>query len=128
MKSLAFVLALLVSGVAAAGVLVPSSLVWVARHSLTPRAFYVIGAIRIAFGVILVAAASASRMPKALRFLGYLIVVAGLTAALMGLVAMEQARAIVEWWLQQGSGVIRLTALVALAVGSFIALACAPRG
>jgi len=95
-------------------------------HSLTSGAFYLIAAVRVAFAVILILAAPLSRTPTALRTIGYIILVAGITTALMGSVAMERAHAIVDWWLQQGSGVVRLTCLLVSALGAFIAYVCAP--
>jgi uncharacterized membrane protein len=125
-KNLAFVAALLILAVGAVGILAPSSLVWIAQYTLTSAAFYVIGAVRVALGLVLISVASASRAPKTLRLLGYFILVAGIATALTGLVAMERARAIIEWWLQQGSGVVRLTGVLVLAVGGFLAYALAP--
>jgi hypothetical protein len=46
--------------------------------------------------------------------------------AVTGLVAMEQAKAILDWWLQQGFVVMRLTSGLLLVLGGFIAYACAP--
>ena len=126
MKDLAFVVALLILGVGAVGILVPSGLVWIAQHSVTSGAFYVIATVRIAFGLVLISVASVSRAPKTVRVLGYLILIAGITTALTGLVAIERARAIIEWWLQHGSGVVRLTGILVLALGGFIAYVCAP--
>ena len=126
MKTLAFVLTLVIMAVGAVGVVVPSGLVWIAQHSVTSGAFYLIATVRVAFGLVLISVASVSRAPKTLRVLGYLILIAGITTALTGVVAMERARAIIEWWLQQGSGVVRLAGVVLLALGSFVAYACAP--
>jgi hypothetical protein len=53
-------------------------------------------------------------------------VIAGIVTALTGLTAIERARAIIEWWLQQGAGTIRLTGIPILILGSFVAYACAP--
>ncbi|MDQ3584071.1 MAG: hypothetical protein M3495_21855 [Pseudomonadota bacterium] len=125
MKTLAFVFGLCISAVGAVGILAPSGLVWLAQHFVTPGAFYVVATVRITFGLILISVAPDSRAPKALRVLGYLILIAGITTALTGLVAIERARAIIEWWLQQGSGVLRLTSVLLLAFGGFIAYACA---
>ena len=126
MKTLAFVFGLCISAVGAVGILAPSGLVWLAQHFVTPGAFYVIATVRIAFGLILISVASASRAPKALRVLGYVILILGITTALTGLVAIERARGTIEWWLQQGSGVFRLTGVLVLALGGFVAHACAP--
>jgi hypothetical protein len=125
-KTLAFVVGLCISAVGAVGILAPSDLVWLAQHFVTSGAFYVIAAVRIAFGLILISVASASRAPKALRVMGYVILILAITTALTGLVAIGRARGAIEWWLQQGSGVFRLTGVLILALGGFVAYACAP--
>ena len=94
MKTLAFGVALVIMAVGAVGVVVPSDLIWIAQRSLTSGAFYVIATVRVAFGLVLISVASVSRAPKTLRVLGYLIVIAGITTALTGLVAIERARVI----------------------------------
>ncbi len=126
MKTLAFVIGLMIAAFGALGTVVPSALAWVAERSATSGAFYLIGAARAAVGLVLIAVASRSRAPKTLRVLGYVILAAGITTALTGLVAIGRARAIIEWWLGQGSGVVRLTGIPVLALGGFAAYACAP--
>lgn len=126
MKTLALVLALFILGIGVVGIFVPACLVWIAEHSVTPSAFYLIGAVRVAFGFLLIWVASASRSPRALRVLGALILIAGISTAVTGLVAIERARTLIEEWLQLGSGVIRLTSVLLLALGGFVAYACAP--
>jgi hypothetical protein len=106
-------------------VLAPSGIVWLAQHFVTSGAFYVIASIRIAFGLVLISVASASRAPKALRALCCGILILGITTALTGLVAIERARSIIEWRLQQGSSLVRLTSGLLLARGGFVAYACA---
>jgi len=125
-KTVAFATGLCIAGVGAVGIVEPSVLVWIAQHASTPGAFYAVAAIRIAFGAILISVAPASRAPRGLGLLGWIIVVAGIATALTGLVGMERARDIIEWWLQQGSSVIRATSLLLVALGSFVAYACAP--
>jgi hypothetical protein len=125
-KTVAFGVALVIMAVGTLGIFVPSGLAWIAPHAVTPSAFYVIAAVRVAIGLVLVSVASVSRAPKALRVLGYFILIAGIATALMGLVAIDRARTLVEWWLQQGSGLVRLTGAVVLSLGGFIAYACAP--
>ena len=126
MKNFAFVVGLCIGTVGGVGILAPSGLVWIAQQFVTSVAFYIIAAVRVAFGLVLISVASASRAPKALRVLGYVILIAGITTALTGLLAIGRARAIIDWWLQQESGVVRLTGVLVLALGSFIAYACAP--
>ena len=126
MKTIAFVIGLLIVAVGAIGISAPSGLVWIAENSVTSGAFYVIATVRVAFGLILIFVASVSRAPKTLRLLGYFILIAGITTAVTGLVAIERAHTIIEWWLRQGSGVIRLTGIPLIALGGFVAYACAP--
>jgi hypothetical protein len=126
-KALAFVFGLCILAIGAGGIFAPSGLVWITQHFIiTSGAFYDLAAVRVAFGLVLIAAASASRAPKALRVLGYVILIAGIMTALMGLLGIGRARASIEWWLQRGSSVVRLTGFLILALGSFVAYACAP--
>jgi hypothetical protein len=125
-KNLAFVVGLCIVTVGGVGILAPSGLIWIAQHSVTSGVFYLIATVRVAFGLVLISAASASRAPRAVRVLGYVILIAGITTALTGLLAIGCARGIIDWWLQQGLGVVRLTGILFLALGGFIAYACAP--
>lgn len=126
MKTLALVAGLFIASIGAVGIVIPSSFMWSSQFALTSAAFYIIGAVRVALGLLLVSVASASRAPHALRMLGYFILVAGIVTAATGLVAMERARSIIEWYLQQGSIVVRLAGVAVLALGGFIAYVCAP--
>ena len=101
MRTLAFVFGLCISAVGAVGIFVPASLVWIAQHFATSGPFYALAAVRIAFGLILISVAPASRTPKGLRVLGYVIVILGITTALTGLLAIGRARAAIDWWLHQ---------------------------
>ena len=116
MKNLAFLVGLCIVTVGGVGILAPSGLVWIAQHSVTSGAFYLIATVRVVFGIVLISSASASRAPKALRVLGYVILIAGITTALTGLLAIGRARVIIDWWLQQGLGVVRLTGVLVLAL------------
>ncbi len=126
MKTLAFVFGLCILAVGTGGIIAPAVFVWIAKHFVTSGAFYVLATVRVAFGLVLITVAAASRAPKALRILGYIILITGIVTALTGLVGIEGARASIEWWLQQGSGVVRLTGIPIMALGGFVAYACAP--
>lgn len=126
MKTLAFVFGLCISAVGAVGIVVPTILVWIAQRFGTSDPFYALAAVRIAFGLILISVAPTSRAPKGLRFLGYVIVVLGMTTALTGLLAVGRARAAIDWWVHQESWVLRLTSCLILALGGFVAYACVP--
>jgi hypothetical protein len=117
------------SAVGLVGILVPSELLWIARIFVSSGAvgFYVVAAIRIAIGLILSSVASASRVPTALRILGYAILLLGIITALVGLGAAKQGSAEIDWWLHQSPGIWRLAWALIPVLGSFIAYACAPR-
>jgi hypothetical protein len=59
---------------------------------------------------------------------GWAIVVLGVLALLAGAFAIGPARDSLAAWMRQGPTVARLTALLPLALGGFIAWACAPSG
>lgn len=122
-KTLAFVIGVCIIAVGVVGLLVPSALIWLAQHSLTPGELYFIAAFRVAFGVLLLSVSSASRIPRTLRVVGFILVVAGIATPFIG---VERARPIIEWWTLQGSGVVRITSAFVLGLGGFFAYACAP--
>gem|GEM_PF-342833 len=126
MKTLTFGIALGIAALGIVGIFLPSALLWLAPRTATPVAFSLIGAVRIAFGLLLISVASSSRAPKTLRVLGYFIVIAGIATSLTGLVAIEYARALIEWWTRQDSYLIRFSGVVLVILGSFIVYACAP--
>ncbi len=129
MKSFALALGLGIMAVGILGALEPPALASIARRFVGSGAFgfYVIALIRISFGLVLVSVASASRAPKSLRVIGYIIVIAGVTTALTGMTAIERAHASIDWWLRQGSSAIRGTGVLLLALGGFVVYALAPR-
>lgn len=126
MKTLAFVMGLLSALVGAVGVLVPSELIWLSRQALTSWAFYGMAGVRVAAGLVFVAAAPSSREPRAVRLLGYYALLKGVATAAMGLLALGRARAAAEWWWGHGDMAGRLTGAFVLALGGFVAFACAP--
>ena len=114
--------------VAAVGVLAmafPSVLLDFGRSLQSPGALYVVAVARIAFGAILVWAASNSRTPRTLLVLGIFIVIAGLVTPFFG---VDRSRSIFDWWLTQGSFFARAWPIVAIAFGIFIAYVTVPRG
>jgi hypothetical protein len=122
-KTLAFVIGLLILTVGVIGMVVPSALQWIAGRLESPRAWYALAVIRVLLGVLLLVVAKSSRAPRALRVVAFVPLVAGLAIPLVG---VPWARATVEAWSLQGPGVLRLSAIPVLLLGGFIAYACAP--
>ena len=115
------ILALLVA-LSVVGIVSPDSVTTVRRqYFATPVGLYAAGAVRVAMGLVLILAASVSRAPKILRALGAVMCAQGLAATLLGL---DRAQAVLEWEAMHPV-LMRAGAMVALAGGSFIALAVA---
>jgi hypothetical protein len=128
MKAVAFAIGLCIACVGAAGVAAPAVLFWIAQRFVDSGAvaFAALAVVRISFGLLLVSVSLASRAPRGLRIVGYLIVAAGVTTAVTALSGVDWARGAIEGWMQRGAGVARLTAVPIVALGSFVAYACAP--
>jgi hypothetical protein len=116
-KSLAVLVALLIVALGLVGLVAPGVLVTIGQHSVTPAGLYVVAALRVVIGLVFLGAASPSRMPRTLRVIGIVALVAGLTTPFLG---VERARAIMSWLLAPGPVVVRLLALLAVAFGAFI--------
>src|SRR5262245_48154344 len=125
-KSLAFAIGLCITAVGAVGIVAPSTLVWIGERFATSGEWYALGAVRIAFGLLLLAVAKASRAPRTLRVVACIPLLAGVGALATPLVGLERARAAIAWWSQLGSGGARFAAIPLLALGGFVAYACDP--
>jgi ribose/xylose/arabinose/galactoside ABC-type transport system permease subunit len=122
MRIAALLVALVVVVVGIVGIVSPESVTTVRRqYFATPSGLYVAGAVRVAMGLVLILAASVSRAPKILRTLGAVMCAQGLAATLLGL---DRAQAILERETMYPV-LLRAGAMVAVAGGSFIALAVA---
>ena len=124
MQLLALLVALLISLIGLTGVVSPETLAALGRHVLTPTGLYVVAAGRIAIGIILMLAASASRAPRTLRVFGIIATIAGVATPFFG---VEHSRRVMDWWLAQGFVWGRLHAGIALVLGGFLAYAVTPR-
>ena len=74
MKTVALLVALVVAAVGFTGVVAPDLLITIGRHLVTPAGMYVIGAMRVAVGILLLITAQASSAPRALRVIGAIVI------------------------------------------------------
>ena len=84
---------------------------------------YAIAAFRLTLGVLCIRFAPASRAPKVLRVFGILVCLQALVQAVgTAFIPLDGARAMLEW---EGShpGLLRVGALIALAIGAFLSFA-----
>jgi hypothetical protein len=121
---LALLIGLFIVAIGTCGVAAPNGLLTAVRFVLTPRGLYLVAAVRVVFGVILVLVAPSSRAPRVLRLLGFIVLVAGFTTPFFG---VDRARAMLDWWSAAGPGFMRLWAGLAVALGAFVVYAVAPR-
>jgi hypothetical protein len=117
LKLLVVVLGVIIAAIGLLGVTAPSVLLEFGRSLQTPSALYVIAAVRVTFGALLLWVASASRMPRTLRVIGSVIIIAGLLTPFIGI---ERAQAILDWWVGQGLAFTRAWAGLAVFFGFFI--------
>ena len=122
MRLLARLVALFIIVVGVAGILAPDSLLTIGRYLVTPVGLYAVAVLRVAIGLVLILVARISRAPRTLRALGAFVIVAGLATPLFG---VRRAQAILDWEAAQGAALIRLGAVLAVAIGGFIAFAVA---
>ena len=93
MKSLSLLVGLLIVVLGLVGIVVPGALVTIGMKSVTPIGLYVVAALRVVIGLVLLGASSASRMPRTLRVFGVVALVGGLATPLLG---VERANAIMN--------------------------------
>jgi hypothetical protein len=123
MRLLGFLVALFIALIGLTGVIAPDCLIVIGRQSVTPVGLCVVAALRVSIGLVLASVAPISRAPTALRVLGIIAVLAGVTTLFLG---AERAQAILEWWSGQGPVFLRLGAGIALVLGGLIAYALTP--
>jgi hypothetical protein len=122
MRIAALLVALFVVVVGVVGILTPDSLMTIGRYVVTPVGLYAVAALRVAIGLVLMLVAPISRVPRTLRVVGAVVLVAGLATLFVG---VERTRAILDWESTQGTALIRVGAGLALAIGGFLAFAVA---
>jgi hypothetical protein len=127
MKTFTLTIALMIAAFGAIGLVSPPYIVWVAEQSLDSGALFFVAIVRITFGALLISAAATSRMPKTLNIIGIVVLLSGVATIVMAMFAVDRVTDMVDWWIAQGSTVVRLTAIPLIAVGSFIAYACIPQ-
>jgi hypothetical protein len=119
-KILAIAIGLVIGVIGLVGVVSPSFILEFGRSLLTPIALYVVAALRICIGVVLVRVASHSRLPGVLRIFGIVIIFAGVLTLFLG---VEHSRAILDWWSNRGPLFMRFCLAGPVAVGIIIVYA-----
>ncbi len=125
MKTIAFLLGLVIAAMGFLGIASPGMLISVVRRFASPAGVYAAAAIRLIMGLALYLSAPVSRIPHAVRTLGDITLAAGAITPFFG---PERFRAVLAWWSARGPAFIRAWSLVAVAFGLFTAWSLAPAG
>src|SRR5262245_57993211 len=112
------------AGVGLLGVVAPSALLDLGRSLLNQKGLYAVALIRVVFGLLLLRAAPLSRMPKVLCVIGAVILINGVVTPFIG---VERAKALMDWFSNQGSLFVRVVATLSIALGAFLVFAVIPR-
>jgi hypothetical protein len=105
------------------GVVAPLLLLELGKSLLTENGLYAIAVVRVAFGLLLFFGARHSRLPRALRVIGVVIIIAGLATPLFG---VERSAAIFDSFSSHGPAFVRVVAIFAIAFGAFVVYAMRP--
>jgi len=120
--------ALLVIAIGLVGIVSPDTVMNLRReYVVTDFGMYVVAAVRLTLGVLSIRFAPASRAPKILRVFGMLVCLQALVQAVAAtFIPLDRARAILDW---EGShpGLLRVGAVIALAIGGFLVFAVTKR-
>ena len=117
MKTIVLLIAILLVMFGLTGVFWPEGLMQVARYSITSTGLYVVAAVRIILGALLLFGAGATRIPKTLRVIGVLILLAGVSTLFIG---AQRAQALTDALLAHGADFFRIAACLPLVAGLVI--------
>jgi len=84
------------------------------------RRMYFAGLVRFVLAVVFLLAASDCKMPWVIIVFGILFIIGGLLIFILG---PEKVRSMLEWWQKQSVFILRVLALITLAVGAIIVYA-----
>ena len=103
------------------GVLRPGELIrFVETIWRSQGGIYLVVALRLGLGAVLIAAAPDTRYPLAIRVLGFVSLLSGVAAALMG---RRRIESMLDWWTQRSPALIRIWSVAAVAFGAFLSYA-----
>ena len=115
------VIGIVIIGFGILGIASPATLIRLTSAVVQSKVgIYAAAALRLAFGIVLIAAASASHFPQTLLVLGVITIVA---AILVPFIGIKRLRALVDWWIARPPGLIRAWAAIAVALGIFLVTA-----
>jgi len=125
MRAIALLIAALMVLLGLTGVLWPEGLMQLATYSFTRSGLYVVAAVRVVLGVLLLIAARSTRTPKTVRVIGVVLLVAGIATAL---IPAERVQLMKDWWIARGPDTLRVVACFPLVAGIIIGISALTAG
>ena len=98
-------------------ILVPNGIKKAFDFFTTGKKIYMVGILRIIFGIVFLLAASQCRWPEVIRVLGIFFIIAGSFIFILGI---RKVKSVIEWWGKKPLLVLRLLSIFALAFGALI--------
>ena len=123
MKVLITIFGLIAFGVGVADLVSPEILLTIGRDVLTPAGLYVIAFVRVGLGLLLLGAAKTSRMPRAVRILGAVVLISGIATPIFGL---QRSLSVLNWWAAQDPLVTRFAGLLLVTLATLMIYATRP--
>ena len=117
MKAVLVLIASLMIMLGLTGVFWPEGLIELAKYSFTSTGIYVTAIARVVIGVLLFVCARAASTPKTIRFIGLVILIAGVATFF---ITGARAEAVRDWLTGHGPDTIRIAACLPLAIGFLI--------
>lgn len=124
MKSLAMVIGIVIAALGIIGLISPDTYVRLGWFWEESPGLYIVAAVQLVIGLVLIRAAPTSRSPLGLGALGVLALI---EAVFMPFLGHGRIHAIAHWMSSQSPSFLRLWGLLELAVGILIVSAVAPR-
>ena len=123
MKVLINIFGLIAFGVGVADLVSPEIFLTIGRDVLTLAGLYVIAFVRVGLGLLLLGAAKTSRMPRAVRILGAVVLISGIATPIFGL---QRSLSVLNWWAAQGPFVTRFAGLLLVTLATLMIYATRP--
>ncbi len=124
MRLLVIVVGAVAAAIGILGIAAPAVLLDFGRSLETPTPLYLIAALRVFFGIVLIRAAAISRTPATFRVLGVFLIIVGVATPFFG---VERSRAVLEWWAGREMGFFRAAVSLGVVFGFFLVWAVTPR-
>jgi hypothetical protein len=110
----------LIALIGLAVIIAPSTLKKALWSFIESDRFYLIAIVRIVLGVLFLLAAGQTRSPLFINIVGVFMILAGLLIPVLG---KTRVRAVAEWWMKKGDGMLRVWGVMALLFGVILARA-----